>query len=84
MFNNCRGAWSVYRPDAIVLGVMSLLDGEELLISEKESLPALTCSPSKKFSASLESHEFVFFNENMNFLELLRLQSKLCFCHSPH
>ncbi|GBM45341.1 hypothetical protein AVEN_172960-1 [Araneus ventricosus] len=84
MFNNCRGAWSVYRADLIVLGVMSLLDGKELLISEKESLPALTCAPSQKFSASLELHEFVYFSEKLNFLEHVRLQSKLCFCHSPY
>ncbi|GBN10606.1 hypothetical protein AVEN_232510-1 [Araneus ventricosus] len=85
MFNNCQGAWSVYRPDPIVLGVVSLLDGKGLLISEKESLPAaLTCSPSQKFSASLEPHEFTVFSEKLNFLELVRLQSKLCFCHSQH
>ncbi|GBM21794.1 hypothetical protein AVEN_29234-1 [Araneus ventricosus] len=63
---------------------MSLLDGKELLINEKESLPALTCGQSQKFSASLEPHEFVFFSEKLNYLELVRLQSKLCFCHSPH
>ncbi|GBO40663.1 hypothetical protein AVEN_57258-1 [Araneus ventricosus] len=72
MFDNCRGAWSIYRPDPIVLGVMSLLDGKELLISEKESLPALTCGPSQKFSASLEPHKFVSFSEKLNFLELER------------
>ncbi|GBN26909.1 hypothetical protein AVEN_170184-1 [Araneus ventricosus] len=79
MFDNYRGTWSIYRPDHIVLGVMSLLDGKELLISEKESLPALTCGPSQKFSASLEPHEFVLFSEKLNVLELVRLQSKLCF-----
>ncbi|GBM13760.1 hypothetical protein AVEN_90022-1 [Araneus ventricosus] len=84
MFNNCRGVWSVYRPDAIVLGVMSLLDSEELLINGKESLPVLTCGLSQKFSASLELHEFVFFSEKWKFLELVRIQPKLCFCHSPH
>ncbi|GBN26347.1 hypothetical protein AVEN_233383-1 [Araneus ventricosus] len=77
MFNNCRGAWSVCRPYPIVLGVMSLLDGKELLISEKESLPVLTYGLSQKFSASLEPHEFVFFSEKLNFLELVRLQSAI-------
>ncbi|GBM81380.1 hypothetical protein AVEN_167360-1 [Araneus ventricosus] len=67
MFNHCRGARSVYRPDHIVLGVMSLLDGRKLRISEKESLPELTCGQSQKFSASLEPHELVFFNEKLNF-----------------
>ncbi|GBN12861.1 hypothetical protein AVEN_182035-1 [Araneus ventricosus] len=45
---------------------MSLLDGKELLISKKEPLPALTCGPSQRFSASLEPHEF-FFSEKLNF-----------------
>ncbi|GBN76156.1 Peptidyl-prolyl cis-trans isomerase FKBP4 [Araneus ventricosus] len=56
-FNNCQGAWSVYRPGPIILGVMSLLDGKELLISEKGSLPALICGLSQKFSVFLEPHE---------------------------
>ncbi|GFU41748.1 uncharacterized protein TNCV_4467741 [Trichonephila clavipes] len=58
MFNNYRGAWSVHRSDSIVLGVMNLLNRKKLLISEKESLPVLTCGSSQKFSAS---PEFVLF-----------------------
>ncbi|GFT10099.1 RNase H domain-containing protein [Trichonephila clavipes] len=60
MFNNCRGAWSIYTSDSIVLAVMNLLNRKALLINEKESLPALTCCPSQKFSASSEPYEFVF------------------------
>ncbi|GFT58622.1 uncharacterized protein TNCV_1250761 [Trichonephila clavipes] len=45
MFNNCRGAWSVHRPDSIILGVMNLLNRKELLIIEKESFPVLICGP---------------------------------------
>ncbi|GFX54553.1 uncharacterized protein TNCV_792401 [Trichonephila clavipes] len=67
MFNNCRGAWSVHTPDSFVLGVINLLNRKELLISEKESLPTLTCRPSQKFSASSEPHEFIFFSEKLNF-----------------
>ncbi|GFU97445.1 uncharacterized protein TNCV_1913001 [Trichonephila clavipes] len=46
---------------------MNLLNCKELLISEKESLPALTCSPSQKFSASSEPYEFVYFSGKLNF-----------------
>ncbi|GFW57636.1 uncharacterized protein TNCV_2925551 [Trichonephila clavipes] len=81
MFNNRRGAWSVHTPDSIVLGVMNLVNRKVLLISEKESLPALTCGPSQKFSASLELYEFVFISEKLNFSQLVRLQSKLRFCY---
>ncbi|GFT99536.1 uncharacterized protein TNCV_3239721 [Trichonephila clavipes] len=84
LFNNCRGAWSVHRPDSIVWGVTNLLNCKELLISEKESLPALTCRTSQKFSASSKRYEFIFFSEKLNFLQLVRLQSKLSFCYSPH
>ncbi|GFT13252.1 uncharacterized protein TNCV_4077071 [Trichonephila clavipes] len=66
MFDNCRGAWSDHAPDFIVLGLMNLLNRKQLLISEKESLPVLTCSPSQKFSAS-EPYEFVLFSEKLNF-----------------
>ncbi|GFV66435.1 uncharacterized protein TNCV_3509091 [Trichonephila clavipes] len=74
MFNNCRGAWSVHIPDSIVLGI----------ISEKESLLALICGPFQKFSLPLELYEFVFFSEKLNFSQLVRFQSKLRFCYSPH
>ncbi|GFU61839.1 uncharacterized protein TNCV_4564841 [Trichonephila clavipes] len=84
MFNNCRRAWSVHTPDSVVLGIMNLLNREELLISEKESLPTLTCGPSQKFSASSEPYEFVSFSEKMNFSQLVRHQSKLRFCYSLH
>ncbi|GFT43147.1 hypothetical protein TNCV_5119971 [Trichonephila clavipes] len=50
MFNNCRGAWSFHTPDSFVLGVINFLNRKELLISEKESLPALICNPSQMFS----------------------------------
>ncbi|GFU41759.1 uncharacterized protein TNCV_894201 [Trichonephila clavipes] len=81
MFNNYRGAWSVHRSDSIVLGVMNLLNRKKLLISEKESLPVLTCGSSQKFSAS---PEFVLFSEKLNFSQLIGLQSKPCFCYSHH
>ncbi|GFV45939.1 uncharacterized protein TNCV_1977751 [Trichonephila clavipes] len=58
MFNNYRGVWSVHRSDSIVLGVINLLNCKELLISEKESFPALTCGLSQKFSASPEPIAF--------------------------
>ncbi|GFS94778.1 uncharacterized protein TNCV_4456601 [Trichonephila clavipes] len=83
-FNNCRGAWSFHAPDSIVLGVMNLLNRTELLISEKDYLLTLTCGSSQKFSASSEPNEFVFFSEKLNFSQLVRLQSKLGFCYSPH
>ncbi|GFU62212.1 uncharacterized protein TNCV_2474431 [Trichonephila clavipes] len=86
MFNICRGTWSVHKPDSIVLGVMSLLNHKKLLISEKESLPALICGPSEKFSASPELYEFVclFFSEKLDFPQLVRLQSKLRFFYLLH
>ncbi|GFT21065.1 transposable element Tcb2 transposase [Trichonephila clavipes] len=62
MFNKYRGAWSVHTPDSIVLGFMNLLNREELLISEKESIPAINCGPSQKFSAPSEPYELVFFH----------------------
>lgn len=65
MFNNCQGTWS----GPIILGVVSLLDGKELLISKNESLPVLTGGMSQKFSASLELHEF-FFRFNVTFWNL--------------
>ncbi|GFW40204.1 uncharacterized protein TNCV_5118871 [Trichonephila clavipes] len=67
MFKNCRGAWSVHRPDPVALGVLNLLNRKELLISEKKSFPALTCGPSQKFSASSQPYELVFFSEKLNF-----------------
>ncbi|GFV90159.1 uncharacterized protein TNCV_4378751 [Trichonephila clavipes] len=84
MFKNYRGAWSVHRSDYIVLGVMNLLNRKELLISEKESLPAPLAAPSQKFSISSEPHEFVFCSDGLNSTQLVRLQSKLPFCYSPH
>ncbi|GFU08229.1 uncharacterized protein TNCV_3766661 [Trichonephila clavipes] len=83
MFNNCRGAWSVHRPDYVALEVMNLLNRKELLIGKKESHPALTCCLSQKSSASSEPYEFVFFSEKLNFSPLVRLHSKLPFCFSP-
>ncbi|GFW22098.1 uncharacterized protein TNCV_1632291 [Trichonephila clavipes] len=69
MFNNYQGAWSVHAPDSIILGVMNLLNRKELLISEKESLPALTCGPSQKLSASPELVPWVLFSvEQMVFV----------------
>ncbi|GFX61351.1 transposable element Tcb1 transposase [Trichonephila clavipes] len=54
MLNNFRDAWNVHTPDSIIWGVINLLNRKELLVSKKESLPALTSSPSQKFSASSE------------------------------
>ncbi|GFV98596.1 uncharacterized protein TNCV_1452821 [Trichonephila clavipes] len=68
----------------MALKVMNLLNRKELLISEKKSLPELTCEPSQKFSASPDPQEFVFFSEKLNYSQLVRLQSKLRFCYSPH
>ncbi|GFT17938.1 uncharacterized protein TNCV_4910951 [Trichonephila clavipes] len=82
MFNNYRGAWSVHRPDSIVLGVMNLLDRKELLVSVKESLPTLTCGPVSKVFGIFGA--VFFFNEKLNFRQLVRLQFKLRFCYSPH
>ncbi|GFW76418.1 uncharacterized protein TNCV_1581971 [Trichonephila clavipes] len=73
IFNNRRSTWSVHRSEYIVLGVMNLLNPNELLISEKESLPVV-------FS---EHYEFNFFSEELKFSQLVRLQSKLRFCYSP-
>ncbi|GFX10370.1 uncharacterized protein TNCV_1867651 [Trichonephila clavipes] len=84
MFNNCRGAWNVHTLDSIALGVMNLLNRKEFLMSEKESLPSLTCGPSEKFSASSEPYEFVFFSAKLIFSHLLRLEFKLRFCYSSH
>ncbi|GFU21757.1 uncharacterized protein TNCV_3123471 [Trichonephila clavipes] len=84
MFTYWKGAWSVHTPDSIVLGVIKLLNRKELLINEKESLPALTFGPSQKFSASSEPYEFVFFSEKLYFSQLVRLQFKLHFCYPPH
>ncbi|GFT22064.1 uncharacterized protein TNCV_3271251 [Trichonephila clavipes] len=84
MFNNCRGAWSVHAPDSIVWGVMNLLNRKGLLISEKESVPMLSCGTSQKFSASLEPYELVFLSEKLNFLQLAMFKSKLRFCYSPY
>ncbi|GFT28473.1 uncharacterized protein TNCV_428871 [Trichonephila clavipes] len=67
MFNNCQGSWSVHRLDSTVWGVINFLDRKELLISEKESLPAQTCTPSQRFSASSEPYKFVFFSEKLDF-----------------
>ncbi|GFW37117.1 uncharacterized protein TNCV_5020151 [Trichonephila clavipes] len=53
---------------------MNLLKRKDLIISEKESLPALTSGPSQKFSASSEPYEFVFFSEKLNFSQLNRLR----------
>ncbi|GFU31460.1 putative DD41D transposase [Trichonephila clavipes] len=49
MFNNFRGSWSIHAPDSLVLEIMNLLNRKKLLISEKESLPVLTCGPSQNF-----------------------------------
>ncbi|GFT28422.1 uncharacterized protein TNCV_428411 [Trichonephila clavipes] len=75
MLNNCRGVWSVHKPDYIVMRVMNLLKRKELLIIDKESLPVLTCGPSQKFSTSSEPYEFLFFSENLNFSQLVRFHS---------
>ncbi|GFT54003.1 uncharacterized protein TNCV_153641 [Trichonephila clavipes] len=83
IFISFRGAWSFHAPDSIVLRVMNLLTRKELLISEKESLPVLTCGPSQK-SASSEPYAFAFFNDKLNFSQLVRLQFNLLFCYSPH
>ncbi|GFS84127.1 uncharacterized protein TNCV_2365121 [Trichonephila clavipes] len=63
---------------------MNLLKCKKLLISEKESLPTLTCGSSQKVSASSDPYKFVFFSEKLNFSKVVRLQSKLRFFYSPH
>ncbi|GFV72603.1 uncharacterized protein TNCV_4937791 [Trichonephila clavipes] len=63
---------------------MIVLSRTELLIIEKESLPVVPCGPFQKFSETSEPFEFVFFSEKLNFSQLVRLQSKLRFCFSPH
>ncbi|GFT67349.1 uncharacterized protein TNCV_2360071 [Trichonephila clavipes] len=83
MFNNCRCSWSVHTPDFIVLGVMYLLNRQELLLIEKEFLPTLTFGPSQKSSSSSVLCEFFFFFFSKK-LKFSQLATKLRFCYSPH
>ncbi|GFX20426.1 uncharacterized protein TNCV_3487841 [Trichonephila clavipes] len=68
MFNNCLECTNLILS---FLGVMNLLNCKELLIGDKESLPTMTCGPSRKFSASSEPYELVFFSEKLNFSQLV-------------
>ena len=45
MFDNGRRTRRLYGPDPVVLVVVGLLDGEQLLICEKDALLSPTCGP---------------------------------------
>uniref|UniRef100_A0A183F954 Plastocyanin-like domain-containing protein n=1 Tax=Heligmosomoides polygyrus TaxID=6339 RepID=A0A183F954_HELPZ len=45
VFDDSRAAWSLHRPDLIILAIVRLLHGEQLRICEQNLFPATTCGP---------------------------------------
>ena len=84
VFDNGRRAVSLSGPAPVVLVVVRLLDGEQLLVREQDALPSLSSGPTLELATSLEPHTFVFIGEQLNFLELVRHEVKLPFCHLSH
>ena len=82
--DNGRRVGSLSGPAPVVLGVVRLLDGEQLLVREQDALPSLSSGPTLELATSLEPHTFVFIGEQLNFLELVRHQVKLPFCRLSH
>ena len=61
-----------------------MLDGEQLLIHEEDSLPLLTCGPMMELMASLRAYALAIVRKQMAFLELVTLESKFLFHHASH
>ena len=53
---------------------MQLLDGEQLLIYEEDSLPLLSCGPTMELMASLRAYVLAIVRKQLAFLELIRLE----------
>ena len=63
---------------------MRLLDGEQLLISEEDSLPLLSCGPKMELTASLRAYALAIVRKQLAFLELVRIELRLLFHHPSH
>lgn len=77
----CAGS---FRPAPVVLVIASLFHVEQLFIGEEGAGPLLTCSPTLKLTASLESYAHVVIGEKLNFLEVVWFEFEFLFGPSPH
>ena len=81
MFDDGRRAQSFSRPDPVVLMVVRLLDGEQLLVCEEDTLPLLSSGPAFELAASLQPYVFVLVREKLHFLELVGLEVEPYYCY---
>lgn len=84
MFDDGRRARSLGGPESVVLAVVHLLNGEQFLINEEDALSSRTCGPTLELVTSLKSYVLVLFREELNFLELVRLEIEFLFGQSPN
>lgn len=84
VFDDRRRAGGLRGPAPVVLVIMGLFDGEELLIREENFVPLKRSVPTKKSLASFKSYALVVVGEELNFLELERLEMEILFGYSTN